>query len=395
MASMSRPRRDAEVEAARPARRPRVTILQEYIADYRVAMLRALRGECVRREIDLVIAAGAPREAQRKRGDIAADFDVEPITQREFSIRGRRLTLRQVGRFYRESDLVVVEQARRNLDLYAALADPRRAIALWGHGADMVEQKSPFERRLLRWLTRRAVWFFAYTDAGARALQRDGFPAERITVLKNATDTARLAEARDRITPEQVAAVRQQHGLTASTAMFVGALDPSKRLDFLVDAARAARRLDPDFRLVIVGDGPERANIATWAAADDTVKLVARATGADLALLASACRLMAMPGRVGLVAVDALVLGLPVVTTDWPWHAPEREYLDDSTSVVAPDDPEGFGRALVDLLHDEERLASLRAACLTQAPEYSAQAMAFRFAQGLEDALGRVGQDRS
>jgi hypothetical protein len=33
------------------------------------------------------------------------------------------------------------------------------------------------------------------------------------------------------------------------------------------------------------------------------------------------------PGRIGLVAVDALVLGVPILTTDWPFHAPEVEVL--------------------------------------------------------------------
>jgi hypothetical protein len=40
-----------------------------------------------------------------------------------------------------------------------------------------------------------------------------------------------------------------------------------------------------------------------------------------------------MPGRVGLVAVDALALGLPVLTTHFPFHAPELEYLVEGRSV--------------------------------------------------------------
>ena len=49
------------------------------------------------------------------------------------------------------------------------------------------------------------------------------------------------------------------------------------------------------------------------------------------------------PGRISLVAVDALVLGLPILTTSWPFHAPEVDYLPDGSSrLTGPNDPIGF-----------------------------------------------------
>ena len=43
----------------------------------------------------------------------------------------------------------------------------------------------------------------------------------------------------------------------------------------------------------------------------------------DFALLGCVCDVMVIPGRVGLVAVDAMALGLPLVTTKHDAHAPE------------------------------------------------------------------------
>ena len=52
-----------------------------------------------------------------------------------------------------------------------------------------------------------------------------------------------------------------------------------------------------------------------------------------------------MPGRIGLIAAEALALGIPVITTDWPYHVPETEYLSEGVSTfTAPNDPESYAR---------------------------------------------------
>src|SRR5665811_108326 len=53
----------------------------------------------------------------------------------------------------------------------------------------------------------------------------------------------------------------------------------------------------------------------------------------DMAALSHISSAIWMPGRVGLIAVDALALGLPVLTTRFPFHAPELDYLVDGRTV--------------------------------------------------------------
>jgi hypothetical protein len=58
-----------------------------------------------------------------------------------------------------------------------------------------------------------------------------------------------------------------------------------------------------------------------------------------------------MPGRIGLVAVDALALKLPVLTTDWKYHAPEAEYLAEGHSMhILPNDPYEFAKSAISFL---------------------------------------------
>jgi hypothetical protein len=54
-----------------------------------------------------------------------------------------------------------------------------------------------------------------------------------------------------------------------------------------------------------------------------------------------------MPGRIGLVAVEALVLNIPIVSTDYPHHAPEAEYLKLGASRFdAPNEPKQYAEYL-------------------------------------------------
>jgi glycosyltransferase involved in cell wall biosynthesis len=107
-------------------------------------------------------------------------------------------------------------------------------------------------------------------------------------------------------------------------------------------------------------------------------------TGRQVALLGAVSDVMLMPGRVGLCAVDSFVLRTPVVTTDWPWHAPEFEYLRNGhNAVITSDDPAVYAAAVQALLTDQPRLASLRARCREDATSYTTDAMATRFCEGL------------
>ena len=56
------------------------------------------------------------------------------------------------------------------------------------------------------------------------------------------------------------------------------------------------------------------------------------------------------PGRIGLTAVDALALRIPIVTTSTALHGPEAEYLIHGESVFATaDDPSAFVEAALAL----------------------------------------------
>ena len=80
------------------------------------------------------------------------------------------------------------------------------------------------------------------------------------------------------------------------------------------------------------------------------VVLLGQVGTVDVARAGAVSRLLLNPGRVGLVAVDALALGLPVLTTGAARHAPEIEYLREGADLrTVPATAELLAEAWLDL----------------------------------------------
>lgn len=369
----------------------RVVILQEYIPTYRVPFFEALHKSAALEGIDLVVACGTPNQAQGLRGDSASvAFEIR-IPQREWSIFGRRVVRREVSDVVARADMVILEQARRNLDAYGLLAPRRGApplVALWGHGKDYTRKTKSLDRVMQRWLTLRADWFFAYTSGGVDAVTEAGFPRQRTTLVQNSIDTTALRESVVAISREAIAEFGSEYDLHGKTALYMGALDESKRLPFLLESAQRIHEMDSDFRLLIGGDGAQRDDVENSAAQCSWLTYLGPIGGRQKALALASAQALTMPGRVGLVAVDSFAAGIPIVTTSWPWHAPEFEYLEHRRNAVVTEDSVAcFAVEVVALLNDDDRLESLRAECISAAEVYTVRAMAQNFLIGLRQAL--------
>jgi glycosyltransferase involved in cell wall biosynthesis len=288
-------------------------------------------------------------------------------------------------------DLIIVEQAIKNVEAYPLLArqavgrGPR--VAMWGQGRTFSTSQGAAGRGLKDWLTRRSDWFFAYTQEGAEYVAAHGYAGERITVLLNSTDTAALRSDLRAVTDEQLAQFRYRHNLLpGATALFLGGVDESKGINFLIEAARRVAQQIPGFRLLIGGEGASGGWVRERQAAGDPVIALGRIDGHERALALSSADLMMVPQWVGLVAVDALAAGVPIVTTRHESHSPEFGYLiDGENALVTSHDVESYAASATALLRDPGRRAALSERGRTDSAPYSVEAMATRFAEGVRD----------
>lgn len=108
--------------------------------------------------------------------------------------------------------------------------------------------------RLPRALIRRAARKAAALITVSRALKDDlvrlGVPSDAITVLRNGVDL-------ERFKPVDRDAARSELGLRRTTLLSVGHLIPRKAHDLVVEALAFM----PEVELIIIGDGPKRADL--------------------------------------------------------------------------------------------------------------------------------------
>lgn len=363
----------------------RIAIVHPWFPEYRLAFFTSLIAQAAEQGIHVGVFHGDAPPEWRERGDSVTAPYAQKLSTRFFPLAGRSLSHKSLRSLPpREYQGLVLEQAVRNVETYGAIARRRPQVALWGHGRTYTQEVSAPQEVAKMWLTRRADWFFAYTRGGAEAVEANGFDSRRITIVQNSVDTRQLADDCARVTQEQLVETARALDLRGQTALFLGGLDAAKRLDFLIESGREVSGHFPDFRLVIAGDGDLRHYIEGMAARYRWVKYVGRATGAAKARLLVSSQVIAMPGRVGLVAVDSFASGVPIVATDWQFHAPEYEYLEpDVSALITPNSPHDYALGLMRVLADSNLLLRLSEGAKGASPNYSVERMANNFVMGL------------
>lgn len=141
-------------------------------------------------------------------------------------------------------------------------------------------------------------------------------------------------------------------------AIFVGRLVPYKGADRMI----AALALTPDLRLVIVGDGPLRpaleAQAATLGVADRLV-ITGRCDERTKNLWLAASDFMILPSvtiaeAFGIVQVEAMLWGKPIVATNLPSGVPQVAEEGVSSLVTPPGDVSALAEAMNHLAAEPE-----------------------------------------
>ena len=273
-----------------------------------------------------------------------------PANLRHMEILGHTARLGGSRFAWRDADAVIVGPEVASADVYAALLRRRRGVrvGLWGHIKSYVSASSRIERPLERWQLRSADHIFAYTEGGTAYARELGVPSDKITTVMNSVDVSDI-----------VAAMKHDTDLDSSLPVaqfdgkpvlgFIGGLDSSKRVGFLAEALDEIWRRDRRIVVLVAGDG-EAAHVLDSAVSRGQVIRLGYADAHIKAAVWKVARAILMPGRIGLIAVEALAMGRPIITTDWPYHAPEREYLSEGVSVITvPDNVVAYAESVIAL----------------------------------------------
>jgi glycosyltransferase involved in cell wall biosynthesis len=258
---------------------------------------------------------------------VSAPRDVDPL----LAARVRRAT--------RKADLVHTHLV--HADVYGALGAHR--LVSTKHNDD------PFRAGLFRYaeraLARRASRIVAITHALARfQVERVGLPAEKVEVIHYGLDD--LPAAWGANPPDDLPR-------DAQVLLAVCRLEPQKGVDVAVRALPQIRERHPGARLVVLGEGPQRAELEQLAGSLDVpVHLPGRVP--DVAAWLRRADVLVHPARwegFGLALLEAMLASLPVVATNVS-SIPEIVSDGETGILVPPDDVSALAQAAVRVLED-------------------------------------------
>ena len=185
-------------------------------------------------------------------------------------------------------------------------------------------------------------------------------------------------------------------GVRSTTPLVVacGRLVPVKRYDELMASMVVARERHPNLKLVIVGEGYERAALEAKRAqlgAEDWIDLPGRVDDDELLDLYRSATLVtsaSLREGWGMTLTEAAACGTPSVATDIAGH---RDAVDAGRSGVLVAEPSDIGATVAALLDDEGRMAQLREGALARAAELSWDATARGVLEAFRGQRGLVG----
>ena len=224
------------------------------------------------------------------------------------------------------------------------------------------------ERQAARWTDR----IITLTDRGAQEhLARGIGRAEQYVAVPSGVPTAELRAAAP---PRGEARARLGLDPDAFIVVGLGRLVAIKGFDLLARALPAVVAQIPSARVLLVGDGAERAHLGAIAASMGVAERL-RMTGetTDVASYLAAADVVAVPSRnegMGRVIVEAMALGLPVVATA-VGGIPDVVTDGECGRLVGPEDVDALAAALIELGRDPALRRKLGEAAVRRAEAFS------------------------
>jgi phosphatidylinositol alpha-mannosyltransferase len=231
----------------------------------------------------------------------------------------------------------------------------------------------------LRGVWQRLAIRIAVSEAAA-AFVAERFPADRLRVIPNGVDIELFAAARPAELPE------------GRRILFVNRLDRRKGFPDMLRAFALLSPRYPDALLVVAGDGKERRALRHLPGeVRDRVIMLGNVPHHLLPPYHAACDLFCAPatGResFGIVLVEAMAAGLPVVATDIPGY---REVVRQEAEgiLVPPSDHHRLADAVGRLLEEPDLARKIGEAGRARAHRYSWDQVAREVEAAYEEALG-------
>lgn len=323
--------RSQSEERNHPERRLRVAVVYPFLPHYRAPVFRELLDSG---ENDYLLVGDTK----------SVDPGVTewwPENERQFL----KSPCRQVGSSCLLQRGLVSLSRRFDLDAFIFLGNPYfistwiaaaiarlkgKRVLFWTHGWTRPE------RGLKSWL--RSVFYklphglLLYGHQARQTGLSLGFPADRLHVVYNSLDYVTQKRLRDELASVPAGPLKRSQFPNPELPLVVcvARLTRRCRFDLLFEAQALLAGEGHLFNVLLIGDGPERANLESQARRLElpVAFLGACYDEATLAAWTMAAHVTVSPGKVGLTAIQSLAYGTPVIThSDPEEQGPEWEAI--------------------------------------------------------------------
>ncbi|MFC3505432.1 glycosyltransferase [Micromonospora krabiensis] len=330
-------------------------------------------------EVDERISVVPLVDTRPRRPDRTDPRHREPSTlvpeSEEFHSHYSRLTDERLVDYLRSTDADVVVGTRPGLNLAVARHAPEHTVRVAQEHMTQDLIDPALKAEISRHYPRIDL---AYTVTGADAAAfRDGnpVPGTRIEVLPNSSPSPGVAPADGR----------------GRIIVAAGRLDPIKRYDRLIAAFARVAVDHPDWTLRIYGDGEQRNALAALIrelGVYDRVRLMGRRDDMSTEWVKGAVAAVSSEREsFGMTIVEAMRLGLPVVSTDCP--VGPREIIDHGEDglLVPSGDLGAYADALRTLMRDDALRARMGKMALANSARFDPAHLAAQFAGQCAEVL--------
>ncbi len=244
-----------------------------------------------------------------------------------------------------------------------------KRVIIWTHG--FLGKDSSWRAALRHRLYRMADACLLY---GNRArdimLETNHYDPEQLYVVYNSLDYDLHYRMRNCSLPERRMEEKMRLFGSSDCAVigYIGRLAEGKSLELLIEAVAEAKKLKSEYKVLFVGDGPMRGvleTLAIEAGVADDILFYGYCDGEEACRVLASSDVCVVPGSVGLTAMHAMSLGVPVLThNDVDVQKPEFEAIVEGKTGFCFErgNAEDLTRKLMEL-NDPERLLSMRENC--------------------------------
>lgn len=298
--------------------------------------------------------------------------------------------LRELGRT--QADLTVVHEPNPVALVADVVTQQRGPLIVYFH-SEVVRPAWKYQLLyrpfLTRVLDRAARIIVASPTMAETAMQLEGY-RDRCVVIPYGIEPRSLA----RTPAVQARAAELKARLGSPLLLFVGRLVSYKGVDVLIRGL-----MDTPATLAVAGDGPLRGQLQQLAAdlgVLDRIRFLGSVPDSDLHALYHACDALVLPSitraeAFGMVQIEAMACGKPVISTAVPSGVPWVNRHGETGLVVPPGDAAALRGAIQRVLADPELRIRLGAGGVKRvAAEFTARRMAERTVALYRDVLGVV-----